>query len=43
MLRQDKRNLRVKEEATDQQSLGNAKGERTSQKCVTCYDQTLVQ
>ena len=34
MARQDKRVLRVKEEATDRQNLGDAKGERTSQKGV---------
>ena len=34
MVRQDKRVLRVKEEATDQQGLGDVKGERTLQKGI---------
>ena len=34
MARQDKRVLKVKEEATNRQGLGEAKGERTSQKGV---------
>ena len=43
MARQDKRVLRVKEEATDQQGLGDAKGERTSQKGVLiCKFQVML-